>query len=207
MRLFKITNGFDQMTDAYLIVRANAIKSGVATHGDYFPNPSPSLADLGGTITAFTDAVEKAEGGDRQAVAARNAVRETLIDQLHLLGNFVLYKAGGDPVIATASGFNISRQPSPKPALTVPQGLVLKNGLNKGELQLRFKRVVGATAYKYEIAPSPITEETQWQSALNTVSKNLFTGLESGKEYNCRVAAIGSKEQVVYSGVVTRIAL
>ncbi len=207
MRLFKITNGFDRMTDAYLIVRANAIKSGVGAHGDSFPNPSPSLNDLNATIGSFTQAVEKAEGGDRQAVAVKNAIRQTLIDQLHLLGNFVLFMAGGNEVVATSSGFNISKQATPKPALTVPQGLVLDNGVNKGELQLKFKRVDGATAYLYEIAPSPVTAESTWDSSMNTVSKKLFDGLESGKEYNCRVAAIGIKEQVVYSEVVSRIAL
>ena len=207
MRLFKITNGFDQMTDAYLIVRASTIKSSIIAHPNYFPDPTPTMGDLGGTITAFTLAVEKAEGGDRQLIAMKNVIRQTLIDSLHLLGNFILFKAGGNEVIATASGFNISKQPAPRPALTVPEGLVLSNGVNKGELQLKFKRVAGATAYVYEIAPSPLTEQSTWESSLNTVSKKMFTGLESGTEYNCRVAAVGNKEQVVYSGVVSRIAL
>ena len=207
MRLFRITNGFDRMNDGYLIIRANAIKSGIIAHPDYFPDPTPTMGDLGGTITAFALAVEKAEGGDRQAVAVKNAVRQTLIDQLHLLGNFVLFKAGGNEVIATASKFNISKQPAPRPALTVPEGLTLSNGVNKGELQLKFRQVAGAKAYVYEIAPSPLTEESVWESSLNTVSKKVFAGLESGTEYNCRVAAVGNKEQVVYSGVVSRIAL
>ena len=59
----------------------------------------------------------------------------------------------------------------------------------------------------YEITPSPVTEDSTWDSSMNTVSKKLFAGLESGKEYNCRVAAIGIKEQVVYSEPVSRIAL
>ena len=158
MRLFKITNGFDQMTDAYLIVRASTIKSSIIAHPNYFPDPTPTMGDLGGTITAFTLAVEKAEGGDRQLIAMKNAIRQTLIDNLHLLGNFVLFAAGGNEVIGRASTFNISKQPAPRPALTVPQGLVLSNGLNKGELQLKFKQVAGAKAYVYEIALSPLTE-------------------------------------------------
>lgn len=207
MRLFKITNGFDQMTDAYLLVRAKNIRAGVSNHADYFPSPSPSLNVMDDTIAAFTAALQKAEGGDRLLVAEKNAVRETLINNLHLLGNYVLYRAEGNEVIAKASNFSISKQPTPRPALTIPQGLLLSNGLNRGELQLKFKRVAGATAYMYEIAPSPLGAESKWESSMNTVSKKMFTGLESGKEYNCRVAAIGIKEQVVYSEVVSRIAL
>ena len=67
--------------------------------------------------------------------------------------------------------------------------------------------MAGATAYVYEITPSPLTEQSAWESSMNTVSKKMFTALESGKEYNCRVAAVGIKEQVVYSEVVSRIAL
>ena len=206
MRLFKITNGFDQMTDAYLLVRANFIYTSIGASGN-FPNPSPSLNDLHATILSFTGAVQKAEGGNKQDIAEKNAIRQTLIDQLHLLGNYVLYIASGDELIATSSGFNISKLPQPLPALTVPQAVELQNGVNKGELQLKFKRVRGAKAYMYEITPSPVTADSNWESSTNTVSKKTFGGLESGKEYNCRVAAIGNKEQLVYSSVVSRIAL
>ena len=127
--------------------------------------------------------------------------------QLHLLGNFVLHMSGNNEVVATSSGFNISKTPEPRPAITIPEGLVLKNGLNKGELDLKFERVAGARSYLYEITPGPVTGQSQWQSVMSTVSKNLFAGLESGKEYSCRVAAVGVKKQVVYSDVVSRIVL
>lgn len=207
MRLFKITNGFDQMIDALLLVRAKNIRAGVANHADYFPSPSPSMNAIDDSITAFTAALLAAEGGNRLKVAEKAAARQTLITNLHLLGNYVLYRAEGNEVIAKSSNFNISRQPTPRPSLTVPQGLALSNGLNKGELKLKFKRVAGATAYLYEITPSPVTEDSVWDSSMNTVSKKMFAGLESGKEYNCRVAAIGIKEQVIYSEAVSRIAL
>ena len=207
MRLFKITNGFDQMTDAYLIVRAATIKSGVIAHADYFPDPTPTMGELGGTLTAFTLAVEKAEGGDRQLIAVKNAIRQTLIDQLHLLGNFVLFKAGGNEVIATASNFNISREAQPQPPITNPEGMMVRAGLNRGELELSCKRVKGARSYLYEISETPLTGESQWKTTAGTSVKFLFSGLESGKEYACRMAAIGPRQQTVYSDVVTRIAV
>lgn len=207
MRLFPITNGFDQMTDAYLIVRANTIKAGVAANPDSFPTPSPSLTDLGGTITAFSAAVQAAEGGDRQAVAEKNAVRQTLVNQLHLLGNYVLFMAQGNEVVATSSNFRISRVAQPLPPLTNPDGLLLKNGRNSGELELSCRAVKGAKAYMYEIAATPVTDATVWERLPGTGTKFLYEGLESGKEYACRVAAIGPRKQLVFSGVVTRMAV
>ena len=46
-----------------------------------------------------------------------------------------------------------------------------------------------------------------WKPITATKSKFLFTGLEGGKEYGCRVAVIGVRQQMVYSDVVTRIAV
>ena len=48
--------------------------------------------------------MQQAEGGNKQDVAVKNQDRQTLIDQLHLLGNYVLFTAGGNEVIATSSG-------------------------------------------------------------------------------------------------------
>ena len=89
----------------------------------------------------------------------------------------------------------------------LPQNLKLKSGLNKGELELSFPRVAGVKAYMYQLTESPATADSNWHSDLSTISKNVFKGLQSGKEYCCRVAAIGANRQVVYSDVVSRIAL
>ena len=91
--------------------------------------------------------------------------------------------------------------------MTKPEGLVLKEGDNRGDLKLKLKKVKGARAYMYQIAASPLTAGSKWESSLSTVTSKTFTGLESGKEYNCRVAAVGKNEQVIYSDTVSRIAL
>ena len=204
--MFRIVNGFTEMSDGTLLVKANLIRTSL-TGNTSFPTPTPSLAALTTAITDFEAAVLAAENGDRQLVAVKNQLREVLINLLHLLGNYVLFTAGGDEVVATSSGFNVSKVPQPSPALTTPQGMELKNGVNKGELQFSFRKVRGARAYIFEITPLPVTGASLWQSSMGTICKKLFTGLESGKEYACRVAAIGIKDQVVYSNPVTRVAL
>ena len=206
MKFFRITNGFDRMSDANLMVKGLFIHQSMAGNAS-FPTPTPTLDTLDTTLTQFQNALQNAETGNHQDIALRNQLRQTLITQLHLLGNYVLFTAAGNEVVATSSGFSISRPPAPKPPIAVPEGLSLKNGLNKGELELSLKRVAGARSYVYEITASPVTAQSQWESVMSTVSKNLFAGLESGREYACRVAAVGVKKQLVYSDVITRVAL
>lgn len=206
MKQLVILNGFDRQPNPYLLVRSRFIQ-GNMTGNTNFPTPSPSLADLNATINSFDAAVQVAESGDRQAIAVRNQIRATLINQLHLLANYVLFTSAGNEVVAQSSGFTAGKQPEPRPAMTAPQGLLLSNGVNKGELQFSFTKVNGASAYAHEITESPVTGQSQWKAVMNTRRKNVFAGLESGREYNCRVAAIGAKQQVVYSDVVSRIVL
>lgn len=94
----------------------------------------PTLAEVGALIAAFQASVQKAEGGNKQDIAVKNADREALINALHLLGNYVLFTAAGNEVIATSSGFNVSKLPEPRPALTTLKGLKSRTALIKANL-------------------------------------------------------------------------
>jgi len=172
-----------------------------------FQTPSPSLTDLNAAITAFEASVDAADGGSRQEIAVKNQNKEILINVLHLLGNYVLFTSVNNEVVATSSGYKVGKQPLPAPPLTKPEQPVLVNGLNRGELELSCKAVKGAKSYVHEITATPVTTASVWKPITATRSKFMFTGLESGKEYGCRVAAIGVRQQMVYSDVVTRIAV
>lgn len=206
MKFFKTTNGFAALTDSELVTRSNYIVTAM-TGNPHFTTPTPELADVIAAINGFENALEVALQGNRNDIALKNQRRNELITILHLLSNYVLFTAQNNEVIAKSSGFTISRIPQPAPAIVAPENLQLKSGANKGELQLKFKKVAGARAYMYEITPGPVTPESKWVSLLDTVAKQTFTGLQSGTEYYCRVAAIGIKRQVVYSGTVSRVAL
>jgi hypothetical protein len=62
-------------------------------------------------------------------------------------------------------------------------------------------------AYQFEYTLAPLTPGSQWTSVPVTTCKVVFTGLQSGQEYSCRVAAIGPYKQVKYSDVLSRIVL
>jgi hypothetical protein len=206
MKNLRMKNGFIRLSDSLLSIKAGTILKAVSGN-PHFPSPSPSLAELEATIDAYSGAVVKAMDKGLQQIAVKNQLKAVLVAQLHTLANYVLYCAAGDVAIARSSGFVISEPRSARPPLTNPEGLVLTGGFNRGELLLKLKRVPNVQSYRYEITEHPATAESKWNVCVKTVSKNLFTGLVSGKEYCCRVAAVGIKNQVVYSGVVSRIVL
>ena len=206
MKVLRVTNGFSEMSDAYLPVRAEFIVASM-NGNPHFPAPVPTLAEMTTTIKDFRAAMDKAQTGNRLAASAKNQLKELLVNKLHLLGSYVLFAAAGNEVAASSSGFQVAKAAQPLPPLAKPGGLVLREGLNKGDLKLKMQRVKGARAYLYEITPSPVTADSHWRGTLSTITVCTFTGLESGREYNCRVAAVGKNQQVVYSDVVSRIAL
>jgi hypothetical protein len=206
MRFLRITNGYPGLSDSALLVKSKVVVAAM-TGNPNFATPTPTLASITALNATFEEALEKSAAGDRQQGAEKRAAREAVINGLHLLGNYVLFTAANDEVVATSAGFKVAKTPEPRPAMQTPFGLVLKNGVNKGELKFSFAKVQGATAYMYEITPGPITQQSVWERSEGTTCKKLYTGLESGREYHCRVTAIGVNGQTVTSDVVSRIVL
>jgi hypothetical protein len=204
MRILRITNGFERLTDAALEARANSILAAL-TGNTAFPTPVPSLPALQTAIDDYTDALARAQQGSAYEKAFKNQKKMVLIDLLHSLGNYVLFTANGDELMAKSSGFAIAKLPSPKPPVEPAGGQVLSDGPNAGELDYKFKPVKGARSYLYQHTPEPLTAGSVWESQAGTVSRVRFSGLESGKRYWCRVMTVGTGGQAVYSEPVSRV--
>jgi hypothetical protein len=119
--------------------------------------------------------------------------------------NYVLYTCAGDRAKAISSGYSVAKPPSPAPEVTKAENQKLENGLNAGELKYSFEKVPGARSYIYQMTQEPLTENSDWTNHMGTKRKFLFAGLESGKRYWVRVAAIGSGGQTVYSDPLSRL--
>ena len=78
---------------------------------------------------------------------------------------------------------------------------------HRDEIVLKCRTVPGASSYIFEFTPAPVTAQSQWQQLFTTKSKTVFRGLTSGQEYYFRIAAIGPKNQLVYSQEVSKVAL
>jgi hypothetical protein len=200
----RITNGYDGISDAKLITKATNIWTAM-TASPYFTTPVPALADLKDTIDAFATAVSEAETGNNYQKAVKNQIGEQLIEMLHSLGNYVLFTANGDFIVAQSSGFSIAKTPSPRPPVGAPASQKLEDGASAGELQFSFETVKGARGYAYQYTQDPITENSAWQTVVGTSRKVVFAGLEVGKKYWCRVIVIGSRGQGVTSNAISRV--
>lgn len=200
----KIINGFERMTDLDFLGKVRYILTQMTGNAN-FPTPDPTLASITTLADEFEADINAAEAGGSYEKLVRDSKKEELIEAMHNLGNYVLFTAKGDRLIAESSGFTIAKDPAPHPPIEKPTGIELFDGPNLGQMLLRFKRVKGARSYGYQISLDPL-DETKWVTTYGTTSKYLFTGLEGGKKYYIRVVALGNKNQVIYSDVFTRVA-
>lgn len=201
----RIIYDFDRLSDEILLARGGEIHLNMTTNVDIFPSPLPTMAALATSIGDFTLALNKAEKGSEVDKSIKNDRREDLTLLLESLGTYVLFTVDGDRTKAQMSGFRLAKDPSPMPPITKPENLKVTEGGNAGELNIKFKRVLGARSYMIQYAEETATGELVWQSQTCTTSKFTLKQLESGKKYTIRVVAVGINEQFMYSDPVSRI--
>jgi hypothetical protein len=204
-RVLIITNGFDRMSDENLLVKANQIRAAM-TANPAFTDPSPSLVTLEEAIEVFSTALDACRDGDRQKAAVKNQKKEQLVEVLHLLADFVVFKSEGDIVTATSSGFSVRKAAAPREPITAAQNVRLLQGPNSGELIGKASRVAGATSYVHQYATEAEMAQGKWNSMPSSRVTVRITNLQPGTLYYYRVAAVGPKDQLVYSVVISRIA-
>ena len=204
MTMLRLSNSFERLSDANLQVEASGIVSSLTNNAN-FPEPKPDLASIKQALEVFNDALAAAQDGGRSDIAFKNQKREELLELLRRLGDYVVYTSAGDSVKAATSGFTFAHEyGGQQQPVSRPENLILSDGPNVGELHLDFKRVVGARSYVYECTPDPLSENSVWRTQTGTVAHTIFTGLERGRKYWCRVGAI-SNQPTIYSEPVSRI--
>ncbi len=201
----KATTSFTSLSDGNLESKTHEIITSM-TGNPNFPNPIPALADITAAATAYTTALSKAGTGNRIDVADKNAKRDTLISQLRILCYSVNTIANGDAAMILSSGFDLSRDPQPA-VLTRPENLKVENGVASGSLLVSVKAVKGAYAYFHEYTTDATMAPGSWVSTTGTTSKMQFTNLQPGTIYYCRVGAVGTNNQLLYSDPVSRMVI
>jgi hypothetical protein len=76
--------------------------------------------------------------------------------------------------------------------------------VGSGDARVRVKREQMARAYRFEYR---LSGTENWTEQIVTCSSILFTGLGSLKEYEFRLACIGSHPAVQYSDIVSSLVL
>lgn len=200
----KVVKTFKQLADAKQLTFAQHVVASMAIAVESFPAPTPALATISNEINNYANLLQQSAGEGKTPVVLKNQSKRTLRQMLSQLADYVNMMAQGNEVMLTKSGYDVSKVPQPI-IMKAPERLVLRDGSNRGELVLRFKRVKGALSYLYQYTTDPLLAESSWVSVAATTTSFTFTGLTKCANYYCRVVAIGCKQQLVKSMVVSRV--
>lgn len=203
MALLRFINGLDGFSDPVLLAFSQEVMAKV-TNNPYFPNLKPNLSDLNTGVTEYQSAMARASFGNKEDIDIKNEKKATLIGLMHSLMYYILFTTDGNRTIAESSGFTLVKPQTPS-VISTPQKVKAQNGDNPGELLISSETVKGARSYLHQYSTDPTLAENSWITMACTSSKCTINGLEIGTKYYCRVAAVGTKDQIKYSNVVWRI--
>ncbi|RWU03946.1 fibronectin type III domain-containing protein [Pedobacter chitinilyticus] len=203
MKKVDIATSLSKYNDSELVGKAQLITSSL-TNNVYFPTPDPSLA----AIKAATDDLEVAivlakEAPTKANIMDRDSKREILTGLLMQLSLYVKYTAKDDGKILATSGFSLTKAPEPVGVLAKPQNFVVEPS-DIGTVKLSVKTIDNARGYQFENRKKGAEK---WDVVVDTKSKIIITGLESGVQYEFRVTGISAAPQRTYSNVLTSFIL
>jgi hypothetical protein len=173
------------------------------TDNEHFPGVAPLLDPIRETGDQFQKAIYDASNGDILKISIKNDLREKLILLLRELGEWIQKRSNGAETPLVTSGFLIAK-PKDEIELAEPTDFQILPGKNNGEIIMRVKRVIGAKAYLFQYTPEPLTPESKWENIYSTTCKKTITNLPLGVKYLFRMAAIGPRDQIVYTNILTR---
>ena len=184
-----------------LLRYAENIAAKMTENADLFPEPSPSLAELDTAIADLREALAEAAFRDMRKVELKNQCHAALKQVVYGLSLYVDHMAQGDAATILAAGFlpskdNTPTGPPPKP--TDFRVALLDTGEQR--LKLRVKAWERIRMYQFEYRKVGGTGD--WQRVLCSRSVCVLEGLESLKQYEFRVAYIGTDPTVTYSDVI-----
>ncbi len=201
----RVLTNFTSLSDGNLESKTHSIINAMTANA-HFPTPVPALSVVETASDNFSSALVKALTGTRADVADKNAKRETLLAVLRQLCSYVNLTANGNATMLLTSGFDVSKDPQPS-VLTKPEIVRLENGVASGTLQLSVKAVKGAYSYLHEYTTDATMAPNSWVSSSSTSAKTLLTNLQPGTVYYCRVAAVGTNNQLLYSDAASRMVI
>jgi hypothetical protein len=203
MKTSKIKLSFSKLNDGQLEVQALAIAA--AMNGNpHFPEPSPALADLNNGIKLFSDGLALAKTRDKVKVAVKNQLRDNLELLLTNLANYCSFIAKADRAILASSGFNLNAENNFPKIMAAPENFTVQPGNNSGEAFIYINTLRNASSYLFLYGPSPVSNNA-WLHATGTQPYYTITGLVPGTTYCFKIGATGTKGQVVYTDIITKM--
>lgn len=198
----KLALNFRKYNEPDLITAAYRVADKLADN-ERFPEVKPMLSPILETAKELQFAVVNASNGDSLKIIIKNDIKEKLIALLRELGDWIEKHSNGDELALVSSGFMLAK-PRKEISLSNPVEFVIMPGKNMGEIIMQVKRVKGAKAYVYQYTRDPLTDDSKWETINSTKRKIVLRQLPLGVKFFFRMAAIGARNQVVYTETLFR---
>ena len=200
-----IVRGFKNMIDSGLCQMAHNITNSV-TDNPHYPDAGDVLQKVKTAAEAFDNSL-KTPLHHRNAndTLQKNENRIALENNLSLLFNYIIYKAGNDLTILTSSGFPLAKERTQPKGNAQPTNFKVTGGNEAGTMLMQCKKVVGSEAYFYQYKQMPDADMSEWHTVQNKSNSLLITKLTSGAKYSFRMASVGPETgRGQWSEMITR---
>ena len=209
----KVKLGWSTLTIPEKIIKANSVKVTMEANADVYVTPDPPLAEIDTAVSELAAAQAEAIKGGVDRTVARNARLDELTDLMNRLVTYVQLTSNGNAEDIAKAGMEVYKSPEPWPVPEQVVGLQATPGGNSGTINLRWDAARYRKSYVVEMfvegntAPpdDPINDDQQddagsWEPIV-LQGKRTFTvtGLEQGKLYRFRVAAVNNTGMGLYS--------
>lgn len=184
-------NLFSGKTDAGLTATAAS---------PYFSSLALQVTAAGTSYNTYLEAKATAANGGRDAIAARNTAKATLLMLLRPLLSNINGLANGNADQLISSGFPMRKTTrTPIGNLPTPASPSVKPGPTDGTLKASTSALYGASSYTARVAPAS-TPTVYVQTVSQTSSRFMFHGLTSGELYHVEMSAMGAAGSTDWSG-------
>jgi len=205
----KVKLNLRNLTIPEKVARAQQIVAAL-TGNSNFPTPHPALAEVttaAGELETASNAAQAARLEAKRRTAAMGHKEDDLDQLMTQLGAYVESVAGGDEALIMSAGLEMrSDRTTDSSAPAAPETLTATTGNHEGEIELSWDTVRGARSYIVERTTDPQTAASWIQAGVSPRSSLIVEGLDSGKRYHFRVAAVTLNGQSAWSNQAVKVA-
>src|SRR5665647_540940 len=163
-------------------------------------NPNLNFTWKADVMTTFKSDTETyrtklqlAKSGNSADIAAKNAARKELLNDIHDIAMEVNLQADGDEVKLKSSGLVMAKVKAKKGPLEKPRNLKVKTGANSGDFLCSVEANADATMYNFYTAPEPAPAAIEeWRLTPSTTHSKNITGFKPGTQYAVKCAYQGT---------------
>ena len=199
--------GFGALSGPLLAALAATVIAAM-TGNAFFPTPTvPAIADLQELLTNYNNAAAAAATRDKNAVIAKGVARLSLIEALQALARWCMSQANGDRQMLESTGFPLRKPtPQPRPEIPAPTNLQVTDGPVPFSMYVSIdgNKLYKSFTFQYTTT-DPALPGSVWESEFVTASEYIFFNLQPNTRYWFRVVAVGTRKQIKFSDIKSRL--